>query len=39
MPQREIEGGKRRHLFMFCFDNWIAIYKKIKIYGSNKIYE
>ena len=28
MPQREIEGGKRRHLFMFCFDNWIAIYKK-----------
>ena len=24
MPQSEIEGGKRRHLFIFCFGNCVA---------------
>ena len=28
MPQRKIEGGKKRHLFIFCFGNWVAFQKK-----------
>ena len=32
MPQRETEGGEEKTFFFF--GNWVAVQKKIKIYGS-----